>query len=310
MTITSCYKKGVTEATARPNLMAVLWLFNILFASILYFIFFGAFETAVGPSLALKDLLKTGDMNIILETLTKPANPFASAFRAAPIVILLYFLANVFLQGGILSILIAPRGRQKFAACFFGGGGQFYGRFLRLLIYSAVVWVPVGVLFVAVNAVLRVLGDPSRERQMVLFVIIRFALGLFLLHLVKMVLDYARIMIATRDSRTVFRALKDAVRFVVRRFRGTLGLYYLLGLTGLAISLAYLGVKSIIGATTAAGILAVFLITQVYIAGRGWLRAAYQAGQLEMFISESPPQETNQETNKGEAGAKEETAAL
>jgi hypothetical protein len=96
------------------------------------------------------------------------------------------------------------------------------------------------------------------------------------------------------------------VRFVVRRFRGTLGLYYLLGLTGLAMALAYLGVKSLIGATTAVGILAVFLITQVYIAGRGWLRAAYQAGQLEMFTISGPTREAKQEDN----GAKEETAAL
>jgi hypothetical protein len=297
MTITSCYKKGVTEATARPNLMAVLWLFNILFASILYVIFSRAFNASIGPSLVLKDLLKTGDMNIILETLTQTAGPFASAFRAAPIVILLYFLANVFLQGGILNVLIAPRGREKFADSFFGGGGRFYGRFLRLLVYSAVVWVPAIILFVAVNAALGVLGDPSREKQMVFFAIIRVALGLFLLHLVKMVLDYARIMIAVPDSRTVFRALMDAVRFVVRRLGGTLGLYYLLGLTGLAISLAYLGVKSIIGATTAAGILAVFLITQVYIAGRGWLRAAYQAGQLEMFTNSGPTGEANQGDN-------------
>jgi len=305
MTITSCYKKGITEATARPNLMGVLWLFNILFASILYIIFFGAFDAAVGPSLVLKDLLKTGDMNIILETLTKPAGPFTAALRMAPYVILLYFLANVFLQGGVLNVLIAPRGREKFAACFFGGGGRFYGRFLRLLIYSAVVLVPAIILFVAVNAVLGVLGDPSRERQMVLFVIIRIALGLFLLHLVKMVLDYARIMIATRDSRTVFRALMDAVRFVLRRLSRTLGLYYLLGLTGLAMALAYLGVKSIIGTTTAVGILAVFLITQVYIAGRGWLRAAYQAGQLEMLAASGPTQEAKQ----GDNGAKEEMAA-
>lgn len=305
MTITSCYKKGVTEATARPNLMAVLWLFNVSFASILCVIFSRAFNASVGPSLVLKDLLKTGDMNIIFETLTQTAGPFASAFRAAPIVILLYFLANVFLQGGILNVLIAPRGRGKFAESFFGGGGRFYGRFLRLLVYSAVVWVPAIILFFAVNAALGVLSDPSREKQMVLFAILRIALGLFLLHLVKMVLDYARIMIAVPDSRTVFRALMDAVRFVVRRLGGTLGLYYLLGLTGLAISLAYLGVKSLIGTTTAAGILAVFLITQVYIAGRGWLRSAYQAGQLEIFTISGPTGEAKQ----GDDGTKEETAA-
>jgi len=305
MTITSCYKKGVTEATARPKLMAVLWLFNVSFASILYVIFFRAFNASVGPSLALNDLLKTGDMNIILETLTQTAGPFASAFRAAPIVVLLYFMANVFLQGGILNVLIAPRGRKKFAETFFGGGGRFYGRFLRLLVYSAVVWIPAIILFFAINAALGVLDNPSREKQMLFFVIIRVALGLFLLHLIKMVLDYARIMIAVRDSRAVFRSLMDAVRFVVRRLGGTLGLYYLLGLTGLAISLAYLGLKSLVGVTTAAGILTVFLVTQVYIAGRSWLRAAFQAGQLEMFTVSSLARESKQE----DSGAKEETAA-
>ena len=305
MMITSCYKKGVTEATARPKLMAVLWLFNVSFASILYVIFFRAFNASVGPSLALNDLLKTGDMNIILETLTQTAGPFASAFRAAPIVVLLYFLANVFLQGGILNVLIAPRGRKNFAETFFGGGGRFYGRFLRLLVYSAVVWIPAIILFFAINAALGVLDNPSREKQMLFFVIIRVALGLFLLHLIKMVLDYARIMIAVRDSRAVFRSLMDAVRFVVRRLGGTLGLYYLLGLTGLVISLAYLGLKSLVGVTTAAGILTVFLVTQVYIAGRSWLRAAFQAGQLEMFTVSSLARESKQE----DSGAKEETAA-
>lgn len=308
--ITSCYKKGVTEATARPKLMTVLWLFNVSFASILYVIFYRAFNASVGPSLALNDLLKTGDMNIVFEMLTQPAGPFGSAFRAAPIVVLLYFLANVFLQGGILNVLITPRGRKKFAETFFGGGGRFYGRFLRLLVYSAVVWIPAIILLLAVNAVFEALGDPSREKQMVFFIMIRVAIGLFLFHLIKMVLDYARIMVSVQDSRAVFRRLIDAVRFVVRRLGGTLGLYYLLGLTGLVISLAYLGLKSLVGVTTAAGILAVFLITQVYIAGRGWLRAAYQAGQLEMFTVSSPARESKQETNKGEAGVNEETAAV
>lgn len=305
MTITSCYKKGVTEATARPKLVGLLWLFNVSFASILCMIFLGAFKASVGPSLALKDLLKTGDMNIIFEMLTQTGGPFSSAFRAIPIVILLYFLANVFFQGGILNVLIAPRGRQKFAELFFGGGGRLYGRFLRLLIFSAVVWLPATILLVAINAALGVLDDPSREKQMIFFILIRVAIGLFLFHLVKMILDYARIMIAVQDSRAVFRPLMNAVRFVVRRPGRTLALYYLLGLTGLVISLAYLAVKSLIGDTTAAGILMIFLVTQVYIAGRGWLRAAYQAGELEMFniLGLTP------ETKPEDIGAKEETAA-
>jgi len=97
----------------------------------------------------------------------------------------------------------------------------------------------------------------------------------------------------------------DAVRFVLRRLSGTLGLYYLFGLTGLAMALAYLGVKSIIGTTAGAGILAVFLITQVYIAGSCWLRAAYQAGQLQMLAASGP----TLRADKKEAGPKEKTAA-
>ena len=140
--------------------------------------------------------------------------------------------------------------------------GLFFRR--RQAVLRPVVLAPAIILFVAVNSVLRVLGDPSRERQM------------------------------------------DAVRFVLRRLSGTLGLYYLFGLTGLAMAPAYLGVKSIIGTTTAAGILAVFLKTQVYIAGRGWLRTAYQAGQLEMFTISGLTREAKQGNN----GVKEEAAAV
>jgi hypothetical protein len=105
------------------------------------------------------------------------------------------------------------------------------------------------------------------------------AIDLILVFFVRMILDYARIVIARADTRRVWRSLWEAAGFVFKKFFGTLTLYYMLLVTGAVIFLVYWGIHSRISTASLAAIWLAFLVGQVFIISRGWLRIAFLAAQ-------------------------------
>ena len=169
---------------------------------------------------------------------------------------------------------------------FFEGGARFYGRFLRLTILSLILWIPAAAVFGAASAVVGGLTQDSTREQLSFYLTIGLALfAAFFVYLIKMILDYARIHLATEDSPSALRALGAGVRYVVVHPGRTLGLYYLLGLTGLAVIAV---VKLIAGAMpgrTNAEVWALFLIVQLWLLSRGGLWVAYQSAQMANYRS-------------------------
>lgn len=286
MSIIKSYVHGIAGATRRPKMVALLWLMNLVFALPAFFIFRAAFGGALDSSLVAESLLKKTDMNVIFEFLTSSGIVLGQVITAVLVLIVFHVLAYIFAFGGILNVLLTEAGGQRFGQVFFGGGGRFYGRFFRLVVYSVTLWVPAIIVFAAVNALLRrVTADPAREGLTMAMGILRVLVFLFLAFFVEMILDYARIKIAVADSRQVFRALVGASRFVFSRPLKTIFLYYLLGLTGWAAFGIYLMLQSTFPKTSVVAVVLGFLITQVFIASRAWLRIAYQASQKNFLES-------------------------
>ena len=185
--------------------------------------------------------------------------------------------------GGILHTLVRGGAGERAGQTFFAGGGRYYGRFLRLTLYSIVLWVPALALFIPLHVLaMAVMKDSTNESLGFTLTVLRVVLALFLVFFVKMIMDYARIGIVREDTNKVYDALVRAVRFVFGRLGGTLFLYYLLGVTGLAMLAVYLGLSRLFPGSTTAAIVSVFLLSQLFAAGRGWLKIAYQAAELEL----------------------------
>jgi len=287
MNIIKSYSQGIQEATSRPKMVFVLWMVNFVFSSIVYFLFSAMLKAAFGKSLMASDLLKKPNMDVFLEFLTSSGTALGMLITSALILIVLFLPAVMFLNGGILHTLISRRDREGFAQVFFAGGGKFFGRFFRLTIYSLVLWVPAVLLFMILSGILGVIAkNPLNEQGAFYLALLRIAVAVFFVFFIKMILDYARIKIATQDARSVFLSLLEATGFVFRKLGKTLVLYYLLGLTGLAAFLAYWGIRSTFSAGSSVAVWLGFFIAQLFIAGRGWLRIAFQAGQTKFFTLE------------------------
>jgi len=295
MSVFRSYGEGIKEATLQPKMISVLWFINFIFGAVIFYLFYGRFSEVIGSSLIADKLLKKLDYNFVFEFLVYNGQFTKTIFFLAFVLILVYFLVSIFLYGGILNRLVyspksyeAGRDNGRFAPVFFQGGGKFFGRFLRLTIYSLILWFVVLVFFFGLTRLTGALSAKGTKEQLSFYLfIVEVVIGLFLIYLIKMILDYTRIKIVTEDTRYVFRSLFQTIGFVFKNFGKTLGIYYLLVLTGIVIIGIYWLLRQVIPDYSLLTILITFIIYQLFIASRGWLKVAFQAAQLSFSSPES-----------------------
>lgn len=296
MKILNSYAAGIKEATLRPKMAGVLWLVNFLFGSVIYFLFSSLFSQVFGQSVAAESLLRKFDFNILSEILAHREESVQMIFLAAAILAGLYFAVSIFLHGGILFSLKSPRKSgalkrrdKRFAAVFFQGAGRFSGRFFRLFLYSLPLWGIFILLNVLIFGFFRALTAGGIREQLAYYLIwARIAIALFLLFLLRMTLDYARIRIVLEDTAKVLKSLLKTIKFIFQQFGKTLGLYFLLVVTGAFVFGLLFVATSRVPSHSILTIILSFLIGQVFIAARSWTKIAFQAAQL-AFAKEVKP---------------------
>jgi hypothetical protein len=290
MKVLKSYSLGLKKASLQGKMALVLWAFNLLFAAVVYFVGRGYFVNALGQS-ALGEALKRFDAGLFLEMLTHNAAPLGIVIKVIVALAFFYYWVSIFLTGGILNVLLSNRestgaepARPRFAAAFFQGAGRYLGRFFRLEVYSLILWVGFLLFQWGIWILAGLLtSDGTNEKMMEYVFWAWLGIDLVLIFFILMILDYARIIIASADTNRAWRSLWGAAGFIFKRLFGTLALYYLLLITGAAIFLVYWGVQSRVSTGSPAAIWLAFLIGQAFIISRAWLKVAFQAGQLSFY---------------------------
>lgn len=290
MKVLPSYGSGIRQASSHGKMVLLLWAFNLLFAAAVYFVGRGYFANALGQS-ELGEALRRFDAGLFLELLIHNGAALGTLFKVILALAFLYFWVSVFLTGGILHVILCgvdtagdERRRRRLAPAFFHGAGRYFGRFFRLGVYSLLLWL----VFLIVQWILWIVAGPltadgSNEKMIYYIVWAWLAVSLVLVFFIRMILDYARIVIVRADTGRVWRSLWAAVRFVFSRFFGTLALYYLLLITGVVIFLVYWGIQSRVPTYSSGAIWLAFLIGQVFVISRAWLKVAFQAAQLSYY---------------------------
>ncbi len=288
MSVMKSFGKGIQDALVRPKAAIIIYLVNAAFAAVIYFLALDIFAPVLSRSPAGEDLLGGRNINALIEILAGSGHALGGLVSMGAVLLVLYLFVLPFLYGGVLNDLVRPREAVGFGASFWAGGGKYYGRFLRLEVLSLLLWVPAAILFILVGKALdAAAADPLKEQLNFYLTLTRVVFALFLFFGVKMILDYARIRIASGELRGTLAAMLWATVFVVKKPLKSLGLYYILGLTALAGLAAYWGVQSLFAKTTTAAVLAGVILAQLHILWRSWIKVAYQAAQVKLFSLES-----------------------
>ena len=199
---------------------------------------------------------------------------------------LLFLLAWAFFAGGILDRYAHPN-EPPTRARFFSQNGEYFFRFVRLLIISLLFYW--GIFRWVANPLHDWLEDATRdvtqEKTVILFTLLVYALVAFLLLLVSLVLDYAKIALVVEQRRSALLACLRGARFVLVHPGSALGLYLLLAAVSLLLVWLYSLVAPGPGQSGTTTILLAFLVGQIYLIARLGLKLWFLAGQTALFQS-------------------------
>ena len=305
--------QGVRGVMRAPYLLLALWLCNLLFAVPFALQIGLSLKESIGPSLVHESLTRGFDMGWYgeyqagangIETSFRPTITGATAFydnledwltgrifAHYPVLVAaaaLYGLLWLFLLGGVLDRFARPAEsavRARFAqAC-----GLYFFRLLRLAVLGLVLYF--GIYKLQQWLLGRVEGftrDATREWTVLLWTLAVYLLTALLVVAVHMVLGFAKVATVAENQRSVLAATLRGARFAAAHPLPALGLYF--GV--LAVGGVMLGIYAAVApGTTQAGPFAIgvaFVVGQIFLLAKLFVRLTLLGGQTALFQSLSP----------------------
>ena len=234
-------------------------------------------EKTFTPSIMGKGaLLENLESLIQMKFLTYPPSLILFGF--------LYVLLHTFLSGGIVYTFAKEplefsfkrffKGAGKFSPYFFGIMTVSLGIFL-LVIVSLARWFGSIVSACAKNSV----SEITPFILGLVFSLITWAVLLFS----HMILDYARIKTVSEGRKNIMKAIASSIIFVFKNPGTTLGLYYLIFVVNIFLSIIYIILQNLIPQVSLWGIAGLFLVQQSFIFTLIWTRCWLYSSQFKLL---------------------------
>ncbi len=192
--------------------------------------------------------------------------------------IVAFLVLMTFLNGGVLAVFTGT-------TTFWCGCGRFLPLLLRLWPYAAVGYGIVYGIDRGLGALGNLIwGDGMEEHPLVIFGWVRAAVVLLLFLVVNMLFDYARIRAVANNLAKGWRATLSAVVFVGRNLARTSAVYALVSLLGLVLAALWWMISSALPRTALGWIVLVFVLQQIFVVARVFVRLLYFASQSQVSL--------------------------
>ena len=271
MGIFKIFGKGFVTANKKAKMLVYLWLVNFLFSLILVAPFYSLLQKDFSRSLIGERLIQGIDM-LWLGDLVYKYQDVASLFLGWTLVpAILFLLLYIFLNGGIIGRIVAGEEKVNFSS-FFGDCGKYFWRFLRVFLISLIGYIlVVGILGRVISALTKALTkNASTQWTLIIASFLRLLILLLLFSVIKMFFDYVKVGLAAEQSKKALRGTLLNFAFLGKRFFKAWGLFLLVGLMFIALSVIYLAVARILPKTGLIPMIIVFLWQQAYILAKAW----------------------------------------
>lgn len=252
---------------------------------------------ALAHSLASQRLVSGFDLNAIMELSVQPDSPLEAP---GPVVFhysVIFAIFMIFSTGGILATYVFDT--KPTTTAFFEACGHHFWRFIRLLVYMALSFIPIGILVAICSPIYNSIDAKSNSPYSAAYFSGAASLIVLLLLIVlRLWFDMAQIIAVADDETRMHRALRRAASLLRHNFGSLLWLYLRISLLawifcGLGL---YLWVYHLSPFSTTIAFLLTQLVLIFWIATRLWQRASealwyrqYQAaGVPEPTYSPSP----------------------
>lgn len=277
--ILSSIKTGISLTWQNKRMVLIYYLANLFFGIILMLPFRSILNKFIDNSMMGEKLAGRLDMDFFFEFLKNSPNIAPTYLGLLLIVPAIYWLFNLFLSGGALSVFISEE--RYSSSLFWNSAVKYFGRFIRLVLWSIPVFI---ILFGATyiwNGIERLVfgKDPY---QYITYWSGWFQMGLRYIALIiyLMILDYARIHAVTNNELRMRISLWQGIKFVFKNFGKTFGIALLLFLAGIIGLIIYNPIADLFSAPYSIVILVLFLWQQVYVVFRMVVRLSLYGGEV------------------------------
>ncbi len=288
MNIWNIFTRGLGDSLKHYRLIIYMWAGNLLFAASatlpLYFFVSKNFKHSLTADSMLEkfSLYWLSDIAYML----RDYQPLVwwPMITAA----LLYFLMQIYFTGGLLGSLNSWLEEDSLSG-FVANGGRFFTKFFKLFLLTLPLYIVALLVFPALTAkAFSAYVDNALNEWPVQYVfLIKTFIMIVLFTCVNMLADYSKIIIVQEENKGAFKALISAARFVFGRYFKAWGLYWLLVLFFLLISVIYMETENLIPGNSIILIVIVFFLQQIYMLIRFWIKVQFYNDQMEFYLSNS-----------------------
>jgi hypothetical protein len=262
MKVIASVRSGISSSFKALKGVVVVWLFSILLVSLVAMPMRSALKAGLGDSMITEKLAKGIDIEVLAD-LGSNFKSLISYFSSGLLMILITgFLINSFLAGGLFNSMKASSGIFSAGEFFRSSSKNFWSFFvISLLICTIILLMLILIVVIPVSVVAQ--SEISSEGSVFKTVFITVLIFLIVLTLLFLVADYARAWQVSKEKNACFKALGFGFRQTFRTFLSSFPLMLVL----LAVQMLYgwlvLIILSGIKPQTGAGILLLFLLSQI-----------------------------------------------
>jgi hypothetical protein len=201
----------------------LIWVFlvNLVTGVMASIVPWSEFGPILDRSMKSSGLANGFDMGTFAELLSKPEISFGALGRGSVTTSLLFFVFMLFIVGGILTAY--REDRRLSTGEFFGAGGDYFWRMLRLLLMSLV---PYAIVAAITGLIFAIASGVASQKSAFQIRMAGLGIGIVLALLVRLWFDVAQVRAVAQNERGMFRNLMRA--FVISfKALGTLLWMYL-----------------------------------------------------------------------------------
>ncbi len=271
-------KVGINEAL-NWRLILVIWIINLLFSLTFFLPAYFLYSKVFSRSLVYEGMLK-GDMSLLLEFLIHHKEEIGVLYGLFISLSFLYWLANLFLSGGILSIF---KNGTKNLSDLFSKSYEYSWRFLKL----SLLFLPLVILFFIITGILRKTSYfLSRMVDSEIFSfyisILVFIISIAIFFILRMLFDYSRIRIVLEENTKIFFALIKTIQWTFKNFWKSFSLYIILTIFLFIFWIIFLTILNIQTSSWTFAFF-IFLLLQLALTFRSFLSLLFYSSQMELY---------------------------
>lgn len=266
------------------KMVLTVFILNLSLGLILATPLYNMLQTESQNSLEFEKLLTGFDFTVISDFLSQGRKSLRPFWLLSLALSAIYLILNIFFAGGILA-QFTKRGSFTLDN-FFKNSAQHFGRFLLVFLFELVALLGVAIISFVCMGISLLASEGSTEPVQLAWLTPALLFSGFLLTIVLNIGHYAKVILFKNISVSAWAGFWKAAGYLLHNFK-TMRIYWAILIMAVALVLLYLFIESAIGMTSAFKIGIMFILQQVFIFCRVFVKIWMLSGAFE-YLSLKP----------------------